>query len=86
MRTHYVPGSDVIKVVREEVFNTHSIMVYWEKISQDTPKRFEIYSLELLGAIIDLWITIRGYSFSKGWMANFERKHEKGTRKNLDDK
>ena len=44
-----------------------------------------MYSIELLQAIIGLWITIRGHSFAKDWTMKFETKYKKGTRKALQE-
>ncbi len=70
--------------IREGVLSDHPILICWETITEGViPPKFEAYSLELLANITDLWITIRGHSFAKGWTMNFERKFKKGTRKSL---
>lgn len=84
VQSSYIPGTDISKSIHEEVLNTHSVLSCWEKITEGTiPPKFEAYSLELLAKITDLWITIRGHSFTKDFTMNFERKYKKGTRKSL---
>ncbi len=36
--------------------------------------KYEKYSIELLGVVADLWITIRDHSFAKDWTMNLVRK------------
>ena len=67
----FVPGSDLRRTVGEEVLCSDWINTCWERIAQDT--------IELLRAITDLWITIRGHSFAKGWTMKFERKYQKNS-------
>ena len=45
--------------------------------------KYEQYSVELLKAVVDLWVNIRGHSFARDFMMNFEAKFTKGTRKTL---
>ena len=79
----YVPGSDLRRTVGEEVLCSDRIITCWERIVQDIPQKYEQYTIELLKAITDLRITIRGHSFAKGWTMKFERKYQKGIRKSL---
>ena len=51
--------------------------------SPSTELVIEKYSIELLQAVVDLWINVRAHLFAKEWTAKFERKHKKGTRKEL---
>lgn len=74
---------DLIRVVWEEILDSHDIMELWEIIACNIPPIFELYSLDLLTIITNLWVNIRGYSFTKGWNSNFEGKFKKGTRKSL---
>ena len=59
------------------------MLSYWETIAHCIPSRYEKYSIELLKAIIEVWITIHGHSFAKDWTMKFESKYKKGTRKAL---
>jgi hypothetical protein len=79
----YVPQTDLSKQVHDQVFATHDVVTCWEKVAGYIPPKYEKYSVELLSEIVDLWITIRGHSFVKGWNIKFERKYKQGTRKTL---
>lgn len=79
----YVPGTDLSKQVHDQVLCNHGIVNSWEQIATDFPRKYEKYSVELLSVITDLWITIRGHSFAKGWNTKFEKKYKQGTRKTL---
>ena len=70
------------KLLHEEVLASDAILDLWETIATDFPTKFERYSIELLQAIVRLWITIRIYSFAREFTKHFE----KGTRKSLKQK
>ena len=57
----YVPGSNIKSEITSHVMQTESILVRWEKIASMIPPKYEKLSLELLQAIAQLWITIRGF-------------------------
>lgn len=78
------PGTNVGKIIRQKIMNAPQIMTLWEKIACDIPDKYELYSIELLGLIGDLWITIRGHSFAKHCTMMSQRKYKrKGLRKDL---
>ena len=75
---------DINCAICDDVFKSKNIMDLWEDIASVFPPRYEQYSIELLTHILNLWTSIRGHSFAKGWSMNFERKYkQKGTRKTL---
>lgn len=45
------------------LIGTNGIVTCWEHTARDIPRKYEKYSVELLGVVTDLWITIQG---SKG--------------------
>ena len=49
-----------------------NIVASWERIADSIPPKYEKYSVELLKSVTDLWITIRGYTFAKGFTQKFE--------------
>ena len=79
----YIPGTDLRRLVMDEIMSSENIVTKWEEVASGIPPRYEKYSVELLRIVCDLWITIRGNSFAKGWTQKFERKYKKGTRKTL---
>ena len=60
-----------------------AILQHWESLTGSVPHKFENSSVELLKAIAEQWIHVRGHSFAQGWTMNFETKYAKGTRKAL---
>ena len=76
-------SSNLKPLIREELFSCHQLISLWDKIAHSIPHKYEKYSLELLGIIADLWITIRGHSFAKNFTMQFVKKYTKGTRKTL---
>ena len=82
----YIPGNDLRKTIREDVLMSPPVTFMWENIAQAILTKYEKYSIELLGVVTDLWITIRGHSFAKEWTMKFEKKYKKGTRKDLKTK
>ena len=76
----YQPDTDLRKVILKEALDPQSVLSYWETIADVIPARYEKYRVELLRVVIELWITIRGHSFAKGWTMKFETKSKKGTR------
>ena len=81
----YQPNTDLRERILKEALDSPSVLSYWETIADNIPPRYENYSIELLRAIIVLWITIRGHSFAKEWTMKFEMKYKKGTRKALQE-
>ena len=79
----YNPRTDFRKRIVAEVLRSEPILASWEEIAQHIPAKYELYSLELLQEITELWVTVRGHSFSKEWTMKFERKYKKGTRKTM---
>lgn len=80
------PGINIRKLIMEDVIKSDQILSQWEAIAHSIATEYEAYSIELLQAITDLWITIRGHSFAKDWTMQFVSKYKKGTRKTLKQK
>ena len=81
-----IPGTDISRLIVEDVIQSESILICWEAIAHSIPANYEPYSVELLQVITNLWITIRGHSFAKDWTMKFVSKYNKGTRKTLKQK
>ena len=82
------PGTDVKRLIMEQIVKSDSILLHWEAIAVTIPTKYETYSIELLRAIANLWVAVRGHSFAKGWTMKFQSKSQskKGTRKALKQK
>jgi hypothetical protein len=79
-------SSDLRSAIKDDIFSSHYLLSQWENLAETIPPKYEKYSMELLGAVADLWITIRGHAFSTDYTMTFERKYKKGTRKTLKPK
>ncbi len=81
----YNPGDDIRSSIITDVLKDEAILMNWEAIAQ-MPSNYESCSIELFEAVVNLWVTIRGFSFAEGWTAHFkknEKSSKKGTRKAL---
>ena len=77
------PDTNVKAEILETTLNCDSVLQHWDTISQSIPPKYEQYSMELIKAVVDLWMNIRGHSFARDFTMNFEAKFKKGTRKTL---
>ena len=78
-----IPDTNVKGKIMETALGCDSVLHYWDTVCQSIPAKYERYSVELLKAVVDLWINIRGHSFARDFTMNFEAKLTKGTRKTL---
>lgn len=85
MREHQ-PDKDVHSSIVKEALSSELVLSCWETIAKCIPPKLELYSTELLTAVISLWVTIRAHAFARGWTMMFERRYKKGTRKSLKTK
>jgi hypothetical protein len=67
------------KNVHEKVFEQDDVQFYWTLLSQDIdcPESSQI----LLGEIIKLWITIRGFAMAASWVEIYKTTEKKNTQK-----
>ena len=74
------PSSDRQTTITQRLVNNDDVQFYWCMIAAN----FEVDDLDthstLLNMIVDLFITIRGFSYSNAWMEKF-RQQEKTTQK-----
>ena len=68
----FTPGTDVCSHILKEVEQSEDILFYWESIASSVPAKCEPYSIELLKAVTELWLTVRGHSFAKDWTMKFQ--------------
>ena len=58
----YKEGTDVHSCIIDAAMETESVLHCWEAIAhQDTHASYEQYSIELLKAVINLWVTVRAH-------------------------
>jgi len=67
----------------EDVLRSEPVLLQWEEVASSIPHQYEKYSMELLKAVVSLWVTMRAHAFAQGWTMKFERRYKKGTRKSL---
>lgn len=79
----YQEGTNLYQSIIEDILQTECVLSQWRAIANSIPPTYEKYSIELLKAVISLWVTVRTHAFSKGWTMQFERRYQKGTRKSL---
>ena len=44
-------------------------------IADSISSQYDKYSVELLKAVVSLWVTVRSHAFTKGWTMQFERQY-----------
>ena len=60
------PSENLHSAIVEEVFNDPCTLEMWKAIATGIPVKYETYSLELLKAVVELWATVRCFSFAAG--------------------
>ena len=64
--------------VAEIIKNNDDVQFSWSLVAADWE---EEEAQALLSLIIDLWITIRGFSFASSWIEKYKTEHKKSTQK-----
>ena len=98
-RGHRSPPPQHTKYADIQSRHQHSLAYYWWghenklfcAVGRQLPTASSLhlsynYSIELLKAVISLWVSIRGHAFAKGWTMQFERRYKKGTRNHWSQK
>ena len=74
-----VPLPDHFKEeVRSKILKNEDVLFYWSLISADWE---DGESKALLMMIIDMWITIRGFSFASAWIEKYKLANKKSVQK-----
>lgn len=60
------PEKNLCEIINQQVLTNQPILTDWEEIAADIPSKYELYSIELLRKVVNLWINIRGHSFAEG--------------------
>ena len=79
------PSENLHSAIVEEVLDDPSILEMWEANATVIPVKYETYSIELLKAVVELWATVRCFSFAAGCNIPLEKAAAKkqGTRRTL---
>ena len=83
---HSLQKTDLHSAVTEDIISDIAILEAWENISKLSSQRYSTYSVELLKTVCQLWTTVRGFSFAKGYNSLLHSTFERGTRKTLSSK
>ena len=59
-------SENIHSAIVDEVLNDPRILEMWDTNATIIPAKYEAYSLELLKAIVELWATVRCFSFAAG--------------------
>ena len=80
-----VPSEDIHSKVVDKILADQEILEMWEKVASGVPPKYEEASIELLKAVVELWATIRCFSFAAGCNILLQKKttKKKGTRRVL---
>ncbi len=65
--------------VHDRVADNEDVQFYWAVLSQDIDD--PNHDQELLGEIIKLWVTVRGFSMTATWMEIYKKKEKKTVQK-----
>lgn len=52
------------KLILEDILKSEDVLTIWNNLAASIPEK---HSICLLKSVANLWITMRGYSFAKGW-------------------
>lgn len=79
------PSENIHSRIVEEVLDDQEILEMWDKVAAGIPPKHENYSIELLTAVVELWATIRCFSFAAGCNILLQKNAtaKKGTRRVL---
>ena len=58
------------KEIIEGVMGNDDVLFHWNNLAVDIINKQN--SMELLGHIVQLWLTVRGFSISKAWMDKYK--------------
>ena len=73
------PGNTKAEMIASVLLNDN-VQFYWIMLSTDIQD--EQTSQDLLREIVELWLTIRGFSIAREWMEMYKRFSSKATKKN----
>ena len=64
--------------IRKELCEDEDVLFYWSMVSADWD---EEESEALLAMIVNLWVTIRGFSYASAWMEQYKAANHKSVQK-----
>lgn len=70
------------KAVIDKVVQDEDVQFHWALINQDINKSEDAEAL--LTEIVNLWVTIRGFSLAVSWMEEYKKNNKKNIQKSID--
>lgn len=68
------------KIINELSAN-EDVLFYWLIVGEDFDEDDQRVHTELLRRVIELYVTIRGFSYASGWLEKYKQINKKGTQK-----
>ena len=65
----------------EKLCNSEDIQFYWLIVSADFDEEDQDVHSELLKRVVELFVTIRGFSYASAWLEKYKQENKKGTQK-----
>jgi len=65
----------------EKLFSSEDVQFYWLIVGAEFDEDDKDVHSKLLKLIIELFVTIRGFSYASGWMEIYKQDNKKGTQK-----
>jgi len=73
--------ADKKEKIINELSTNEDVLFYWLIVGADFEEDDERVHAELLKKIIELFVTIRGFSYASGWLEKYKQRNKKGTQK-----
>ena len=73
--------TDKKEKIINELSTNEDVLFYWLIVGADFEEDDERVHTELLRRIIELFVTIRGFSYASGWLEKYKQISKKGTQK-----
>ena len=64
--------------VQASILRNEDVLFYWSMIGSDWE---EDESAALLPMVVNLWVTVRGFSYASAWVEKYKAKHKKSVQK-----
>ena len=71
--------TDKKEKIINELSTNEDVLFYWLIVGADIEEDDERVHTELLRRIIELFVTIRGFSYASGWLEKYKQISKKGT-------
>ena len=73
------PEANIRKKLLNDALQGDGLLSIWDGLAHSIPLDHDAQSVHSLKQVINLWITVKGHSFAKGWTDKFETKYKWST-------